>query len=318
MRLRTCIIALAASAALTGCAADTDVCEEAAAHLEACFDSPATVTNQCDPARAEEVLSQSCEDLRAGGAKGDLFDFLCESFGIFCPAWDPCGGLTCGDSCTVCDPNDPDCFETAVPKFCDVDGACVASVPECPEPFDPCAGLSCGDSCNLCDPDDPNCFETDVPKFCDASGACAASVPECGFDPCAGLSCGDSCNLCPPNDPDCFETAVPKFCNAEGTCEASVPECSASCCDVLEVPGSFGNPSCFEGASCCADGTWACNDGAGNSTCDVAGETCEITECAGFLGTLCPSGDFDCVDYPLDACDPANGGNDCLGMCVPS
>jgi hypothetical protein len=38
--------------------------------------------------------------------------------------------------------------------------------------------------------------------------------------------------------------------------------------------------------------------------------------CGGIAAFKCPEGQK-CVDDPRDDCDPANGGNDCGGVCVP-
>ncbi|MEV3854125.1 hypothetical protein AB0J38_07340 [Streptomyces sp. NPDC050095] len=38
--------------------------------------------------------------------------------------------------------------------------------------------------------------------------------------------------------------------------------------------------------------------------------------CAGFAGLPCPEG-YACLDDPRDSCDPAAGGADCSGVCVP-
>jgi hypothetical protein len=40
-----------------------------------------------------------------------------------------------------------------------------------------------------------------------------------------------------------------------------------------------------------------------------------LKHCAGFLGTVCGSGQT-CVDDPIDACDPGRGDKDCGGLCV--
>ncbi|HJL19368.1 MAG TPA: prolipoprotein diacylglyceryl transferase [Sandaracinaceae bacterium LLY-WYZ-13_1] len=48
-----------------------------------------------------------------------------------CRGYDPCAGRSCGDTCTICAPDDPDCFETAVVKLCQPDGSCAPTVPEC-------------------------------------------------------------------------------------------------------------------------------------------------------------------------------------------
>ena len=39
--------------------------------------------------------------------------------------------------------------------------------------------------------------------------------------------------------------------------------------------------------------------------------------CGGFAGLACPSGYSSCIDDPTDGCDPAAGGADCPGVCVP-
>ena len=148
--------------------------------------------------------------------------------------YQPCGGLTCGDTCSLCPPDDPECVETAVVKYCDADGQCSAQAPRCEveeEPYDPCGGLTCGDSCSVCPPDDDDCFETAVLKFCDADGRCHAGDPVCedddAYDPCEGLSCGDSCSLCAPDDDDCYETMELKYCTDDGFCQGTEPVCAA-------------------------------------------------------------------------------------------
>lgn len=46
-------------------------------------------------------------------------------------SYDPCAGKVCGASCTVCDPADPSCVETAVVKSCDAGGSCVTGQVSC-------------------------------------------------------------------------------------------------------------------------------------------------------------------------------------------
>jgi hypothetical protein len=146
--------------------------------------------------------------------------------------YDSCGGKTCGDYCTICDPADTDCFETAVVKYCQADGSCGATeaVCEVTEPYDSCGGKTCGDTCTICDPADTDCFETAVVKYCHADGSCSPLQATCDivapYDPCGGKMCGDACTVCDPADTDCFETAVLKFCSDEGTCNAGDAVCS--------------------------------------------------------------------------------------------
>jgi hypothetical protein len=103
------------------------------------------------------------------------------------PGYEPCAGKTCGDLCTICDPEDLDCVETAVVKFCHTDGGCSPTVPACmgtPEPpsepaYEPCANKTCGARCTICDPNDPDCYETAVLKYCQADRSCRATQPAC-------------------------------------------------------------------------------------------------------------------------------------------
>jgi hypothetical protein len=49
------------------------------------------------------------------------------------PTYDPCAGKACGDTCSLCAPDDPDCMETAEVKACNADGACVSETGDlCP------------------------------------------------------------------------------------------------------------------------------------------------------------------------------------------
>lgn len=98
--------------------------------------------------------------------------------------YEPCGGKSCGDLCSICPPWDATCLETAVLKFCHSGGECLATPPACippppPPPYDPCAGKACGDGCSICNPLDPDCFETAVLKQCNAAGQCVANVVVC-------------------------------------------------------------------------------------------------------------------------------------------
>ena len=39
--------------------------------------------------------------------------------------YDPCGDKLCGQQCTICDPEDPDCVEDDVLRGCSIEGFCV-------------------------------------------------------------------------------------------------------------------------------------------------------------------------------------------------
>jgi hypothetical protein len=94
------------------------------------------------------------------------------------PAYDPCAGKACLDSCHLCAPGDPGCAETAELKVCNPGGRCVSWSPAvtCGVP-DACAGKACGSACVIeapCRFEDPPCMVPDVAGRCDARGACVA------------------------------------------------------------------------------------------------------------------------------------------------
>lgn len=225
--------------------------------LVACGTEPDTSTPD-QPTKAE-VAQQIAEGKADHGVDwcevldwyGDgICDEFCTNPDPDCAqTYEPCGGLTCGDLCSLCAPDDVGCVETAVIKMCQPDGSCDATVPTCAgdddgddgdedggdedggdDTYDPCGGLACGDSCSLCAPGDFDCVETAELKFCQADGTCmgiepATCDPSGGWDPCAGKSCGDGCSLCDPSDPTCFETAVLKVCNDFGVCSDTSAVC---------------------------------------------------------------------------------------------
>lgn len=235
--------------------------------------------------------------------------------------YEPCGGKSCGDACTVCDPEDPDCVETAVIKACDAEGACVPEVPGlCEEaPYDPCADKTCGDSCNQCDPNDLDCVETAVLKACNDKGACVPALPdlcgdEPGYDPCAGKSECDVCSLCDPNDPDCQETMVLKVCDASLQCVIATPEicedepapyepCEAKACGDTCTICDPDDPDCVEDAI-----YKACDS---NGKCVPEVPQCEAPvydPCGGKSAcdhcSFCDPKDPDCIeDAALKVCD---------------
>lgn len=46
-----------------------------------------------------------------------------------CGGYDPCGDKNCGDQCTLCDPDDSDCVESAGFKVCNGNAVCTAAAP---------------------------------------------------------------------------------------------------------------------------------------------------------------------------------------------
>jgi hypothetical protein len=91
----------------------------------------------------------SCSDIGDG--------FVCQS-GVCVPAscidvsiepYDACEGRACGDTCRECSPDDDNCVESEEVKYCNVDGACSGTEPECAPsdcseiPLDECGGGDC-------------------------------------------------------------------------------------------------------------------------------------------------------------------------------
>lgn len=98
--------------------------------------------------------------------------------------YDACAGKKCGDSCTICDPADKNCVETAVVKQCGADLKCSEQAAQCTTTqtpaHNPCAGKKCGDRCTMCAPGDLKCRESPLVKLCHANGQCKeATVADC-------------------------------------------------------------------------------------------------------------------------------------------
>jgi hypothetical protein len=66
---------------------------------------------------------------------GLLFVFavtLAAAISVGCGGYDACGDKNCGDPCTVCDPDDPECVESTEAKACNSRGVCAtAASPMC-------------------------------------------------------------------------------------------------------------------------------------------------------------------------------------------
>lgn len=134
--------------------------------------------------------------------------------------YDPCAGKECGAGCTVCDPADPYCSETAVVKACDGYGRCVtAQEALCLEQctyygvvYNPGESFPARDGCNTCSctgngevictlvacgvtcgmPDSPSCA---------ANEYCSFPFGECGEEVEGGPPgvCAPVPDLCPNN-----------------------------------------------------------------------------------------------------------------------
>jgi hypothetical protein len=123
-----------------------------------------------------------------------------------CAGWDPCAGKSCGEQCSQCPPDDPECVETAVLKVCDANGVCGGGAPDC----------SAGQCSSSLD-----CPTIAVCMPC-ADGSCAQ--PECVNGKCA--------MICPPPaNPEC---KLPSDCPQIEICM----QCkNGSCADIACING---------------------------------------------------------------------------------
>jgi hypothetical protein len=194
-----------------------------------------------------------------------------------------CGGIAgipcpAGFTC-VDDPRD-DCDPEAGGADCI--GICVRRVK------DPCAAVRCRQGTKCC----PRCGGICVPD----DVRCANDL--CRREPCNEATCGpgeyccnESCSLCVPLGDACTQEV----------CPPKGERCGRNRCG----PGEFCcNPSC----GICAP--------LGGGCITVVCDPEPGRMCGGIAGIPCPDG-FVCVDDPRDDCDPAKGGADCSGICVP-
>ena len=141
----------------------------------------------------------------------------------------------------------------------------------------------------------------------DYGDCCADAADVCGLDvpPPAGEACGGLAGLTGADGQTCMfeEDAFCGFADALGTCVDTPEFCIELFAPVCGCDGQTYSNSCFALAA----GTSVASQGECES---------EPQFCGGFAGLPCPEG-MSCVDDPDDSCDPANGGADCGGICVP-
>jgi hypothetical protein len=188
---------------------------------------------------------------------------------------------------TLCRRASPVCPEGTVPEVRDncYTDRCV-SWAECGQPVQPvdfCGGFA-GVACprGLECVDDPNDDCSPENGGADCPGVCVEPAPVCEADT-------DADGRCDADDSECNADGQPLL------CRRVAPICPRG--TVPEVVNNCYTDVCVTWAEC--------------------GQPVEpIDFCGGFAGFECPRG-LECVDDPNDDCDPANGGADCIGVCLP-
>ena len=248
-------------------------------------------------------------------------------------------------STVLCRMAEPVCPEGTVPEVrescytlrCVSWAECAAPAPQGCGGF---AGLPCPDGQMCVDVPDDGCSPerggADCPGMCVDDGGAPMCLPireaEFGFceallgygvlaatgacGPVSGCGCNERCEgRVFPDEASCQRACGGVQCrdtDRDGTCDADDFECNADGTRLM----------CRRAAPACERGTVPeVRDGCYTNRClpwDRCGEPLPAPEparCGGFAGFECPEGE-QCFDDPRDDCDPANGGADCIGVCV--
>lgn len=215
----------------------TEICEQAAAHLEQCTGRKAkTSAASCDPVRAQEILATDCAGRSAQAWYDDLcaFGFIdCNNFG----GWtDPFGtgtgtgtGVGTGSCAGQCNSqNDM--------------GGCYCNA-DCLTYGDCCADYTsaCGGGAVNPNPVNPN----------PGTGTCAGN---CNGGDMGGCYCSPDCvqfgDCCADYATSCGGANPANPAPGNGSC--------AGKCNAGDVGGCYCNPDCLQFGDCCADYQTAC------------------------------------------------------------
>jgi hypothetical protein len=112
-----------------------------------------------------------------------------------------------------------------------------------------------------------------------------------------------ACNV----DHDCIATTVGGCC----------PNCSNVAVNRGQVDAYYAANKCATPRIC----PLACILDTRIAVCNKTQHQCEMvqpTTCGGIAARPCTQSGYSCVDNPWDSCDPAHGGADCGGICVPT
>ncbi len=188
--------------------------------------------------------------------------------------YDPCADKLCGDPCTLCAPDDPDCVSSDEVKTCDAEGKCHGSLDACPT-----------EDCNQRDADSCEEYGCTALRGTPAPLNPADGVTTLGCD--AGdIGCDDAITCALDEAGDCW-----RFSNSCIPADFAELSCGdARCCEGDECRGGYspcGGKQCGESCQLCAPNDPACTETAEEKWCDDSGScrgaepTCSGDMCAG-------------------------------------
>jgi len=187
---------------------------------------------------------------------------------------------------------------------------------DCPGVCEPerIAGCSADSECTV---PSERCFQcADGTEICPvgvcADGQCIAVAPDCPApDP---LACGGLTGAACPNGFTCVD-------DSNDECDGGpAVDCPGICAETRgeECRADEDCPTLRVACTDCPDGSLSCP----RSVCEAGVCRVDIRACpdpgfcGGIAGFTCPPG-LVCIDAEGDDCDPADGGADCAGECVP-
>jgi hypothetical protein len=189
--------------------------------------------NECETSMDCPVSLAPCQMCPDGTSACPAMDCVmgrCVGSVSGCGDYEPCAGLSCGDRCSPCAPDDLDCPVPQVLSFCDAAGRCGTSTPSCGTGNMCMSTLDCPqvELCYMCA--DGSCASLEC-----VDGTCRHICPE---DP-VGSSCMTTadCGTPPPICYDCADGTCAQMACVDGACEMV--------CDVVKMCDSDDAcPSC--------------------------------------------------------------------------
>lgn len=202
----------------------------------------------------------------------------------------PCAGKSCGNECTLCDPNDATCVNDNLVRRCDPSGSCSADKVICPSPGTCSTSSDCLITGELTVTPCPDGTGAPTQYEC-IEGQCSYVFPGClSHDSCQNGACGDPCAApCTGGPGNCVAPAA--YCDANLTCQiGSAPVCPVTACTsdtdcatgyiCVDQIGGAGNPAgrqCARQLACPSVAPCSCIQNEG--TCTYVDGTPSYCQC---------------------------------------